>query len=444
MIQNRITKLLTYQPNSNPITVAEFKRKFKGNIISWRKLQRKLNWSMYLRNQYLLSGKSFLAINPHILAHIPSLIECCEKAGYHEDAKILKKLMDENGGKEYLSIESQNRNESIFQIGDDKSLDGYTISLVIFKEGCLSDMFTLYRVLACGNVPNNQEKRNGYFTPLAEYVRVTVEKYKNIFSAIKIKFDDSRLKDDEFIATCVGYFEKKTYGKHGGLKLSENIDKMYQLGKIPNKKSYNKIFTMYDDFGKHIKLKGNPKFKLGVAHFIFVLFKWMVDKQIKIEDIWKTQFFTNLNEWLRIVQDKEIKQNITFADNLRYKGDDKKLKECLKLGKKFIKNQIKKEYLYQGGSRGKHDRIKLHKMDEKKFLRVNGQIIKNGKKVWFDESKKHIEKIPLTLEDALDSNSVEVEDINPAYKNKNASDYSNKEFATKEYNAFKWKYQPNY
>jgi hypothetical protein len=444
---NKITECLTYLPKTEQFMVSDFKKNFQGMIISWKKMQRKLNWSESQQSSYIVSVISYLNANPHILAHIPSLIEDCKLKGFNDDAVVLEELMEEEGGKMYLSIESQNRNESVFKLFDDSISNDYPIDIKIYKEGNLNDMFTLYRVLANGNSPNSQEKRNGYYKPLAEYVRNTSKKYKEIFDAISYSYDDKRMSDDDFIATCIGYFEKNTYGKHGGLSLSDNIDEMYRLGSIPNKKKYEKIWRMYRDFGIHLSSKNQPKFKKGMAHFISVVFNYMVSNKITINDVFKSDFFTEFNQWLRLQEDsKEIISDYKFSDNLRYRANDSYVKECLDLAKNFLQKQLDLEYLYQGGERGKHDRTSLWtSSDDKKFLRINGSVIINGNEVWFDEKTKDQDcKIPLSLEDANNTKKVEIEDINPAYKNKNASDYSNKEFATMEYNRWKWKHEPNY
>ena len=142
---NKITECLTYLPKTEQVMVSNFKENFQGMIISWKKMQRKLNWSESQQSSYIVSVISYLNANPHILAHIPSLIEDCKSKGFNDDALVLEELMEEEGGKMYLSIESQNRNESVFTLFDDSISKALNLK-AIYKNLYNKDQRTLHKI----------------------------------------------------------------------------------------------------------------------------------------------------------------------------------------------------------------------------------------------------------------------------------------------------------
>lgn len=438
---NKITTCLTKLPIPFQMTCKEAYDRFidkstgKSKILSWEEIQRKVNWSEQLKTQFRISILSYTAVNPIIIAHIDSCIKSCKINGFLEHVEKMELLKTQYGA-EYISLEGQNRTYSIIKdIKNKVGIDDYVQNWAIYEEGSLDDWFTIYRQHAKGAPPNSQEKRNGFYTELSRYVRETTKKYKSIFDGISIKFKSDRLKDDEFIANSIGYMTYSTFGEHAGKSLSVNIDEMYERGDIPYSSKYNKVFKMLSEFSNKISESGYKKLKNGVAYYLISFFNYMEDNRYKIQD--KDVFYTQLYTWLSIQQNsKNLLSKYTFSDSLRHKTNDKYLNDVILLGEEWL-NKLDETIITKGSDRGEHDRIEIWNNLTEKVLRINGCIIdKNGNEVWFDENNK-TEYRETTLQEILNTKEVEVEDIIPASRNKNASDISNKEFATRNYNRWK-------
>lgn len=119
---------ITYKAKKKTLSwLAEFQR--SGKIYLDESFQSRARWSNKEKQKYLGSCLEGFNLSPVVIGHIQSLYSdaCLNQGDDSEDAVAFKLLLDQ--GYEFITVDGNNRDETLAQFFTDKIEDGYSIPL---------------------------------------------------------------------------------------------------------------------------------------------------------------------------------------------------------------------------------------------------------------------------------------------------------------------------
>ena len=244
------------------IIVSEFIEDFDESEVYYdESFQRRVVWSNETLSKFIRSiTKGWASLTTIVEADVDKCLKHCRKVG---DAASINYFKDtRKKGYRYISLDGQNRSKKVVSFinneiaitGDFIDADGEIIAVKnkFFKDlpvrlrdrimgsylnveiappSVKDDLSEQFQALNSGDPLNEQETRNSFLTPIAEWVRQTSKNFGEALARVVKEDDLYRMKDDELIAKMTMVLIKNNPKNNGNWGLShKEIDAFYRAG----------------------------------------------------------------------------------------------------------------------------------------------------------------------------------------------------------------------